>query len=163
MTGEQAMETATLQARIKHPVFQIPAALEGLRKFSEAARDHGVPAATLEMMNLRASQINGCSVCAGMHAGALKKMGESDERIWAVGAWREAVCLSDAERAALRLAEHVTRISDRSDPVPDAVWDAAAEHYDEEALAALVISLAGINAWNRLNVAVAQPTGEYRA
>ncbi len=156
------MATATLQARIKHPVYQVPAALDALRKFSESAQNHGVPGATLEMMNLRASQINGCSVCVGMHAAGLKKMEVSDERIWAVGGWREALCLSDAERAALALAESVTRLSDRSDPVPDAVWDAAAEHYDEEALAALVISLAGINAWNRLNVAVAQPTGEYK-
>ncbi len=154
------METATLQARIKHPVAQFPKALEALRAFSTTAADHGVPAATLEMMNLRASQINGCSVCVGMHAAALKKMGESDERIWAVGGWKESLCLSDAERAALALAEAVTRIADRTDAVPDAIWDAAAEHYDEEALAALVISLAGINAWNRLNVAVAQPAGE---
>ncbi len=156
------METATLQARIKHPVAQFPKALEALRAFSMAAADHGVPGATLEMTNLRASQINGCSVCVGLHAGGLKKMGVSDERIFAVGAWRDAVCFSDAERAALALAEAVTRMSDRTDPVPDAVWDAAAEHYGEEQLAALVISLAGINAWNRLNVAVAQPTGEYQ-
>lgn len=156
------MATATLQARIAHPVALIPGALDALRKFSMSAANHGVPAATLEMVHLRASQINGCSVCVGMHAEALKNMGESDERIWAVGAWREALCLSDAERAALALAEAVTRLSDRTDPVPDAVWEAAAEHYDEEALAALVISLAGINAWNRLNVAVAQPAGEAR-
>ncbi len=155
------MDTATLKARIKHPVYTIPGTLEALRKFSEAARGHGVSPATLEMTNLRASQINGCSVCVGMHAAALKKMGESDERIFAVGAWRDAVCFSDAERAALALAEHVTRLADRSDPVPDEVWDEAANHYDEDGLAALAISLAGINAWNRLNVAVAQPAGAY--
>ncbi len=155
------MATAILQGRIKQPVFTIPGTLDALRKFSEAARDHGVPAATLEMTNLRASQINGCSVCADMHSRALKKMGESDERIWAVGAWRHATCFSDAERAALALAEAVTRLSDRSDPVPDGIWEEAANHYDEEAVAALVVSLAGINAWNRLNVAVAQPVVAY--
>jgi len=154
------METATLKARIKHPVYLLPGTLESLRSFSTTAAKHGVPPATLEMTNLRASQINGCSVCLGLHAAGLKKMGESDERIFAVGAWRDATCFSDAERAALALAEHVTRLSDRSDPVPDSVWDAAAEHYDEEGLAALVVSLAAINAWNRLNVAVAQPAGE---
>ena len=108
-------------------------------------------------MHLRASQINGCSVCVEMHAQELKAAGTSDERIWAVAAWREAPYFTDAERAALALTEAVTRIADRSDPVPDEVWDEAARHYDEQALAALTIEIGAINLWNRLNVATCQP------
>jgi alkylhydroperoxidase family enzyme len=90
-------------------------------------------------------------------------MGESDERIVMVGAWREATYFTDAERAALALAEAVTRIADRPDPVSDQVWEEAARHYDEAQLGALVLSIASINAWNRLNVATRQITGEWVA
>ena len=110
-------------------------------------------------MHLRASQINGCSVCVDMHARDLRKAGESDERIFAVAAWRETPYYTDAERAALALAEAMTRLSDRPDPVPDDVWDEAARHYDEPALAALMLSIATVNVWNRLNAATRQVAG----
>ena len=106
---------------------------------------------TRELVHLRASQINGCSVCVDMHARELKKAGETDERLFAVAAWRDAPYFTDAERAALALTEAVTRLGDRADPVPDDVWDEAARHYDEQALAALILSIAQINVWNRLN------------
>ena len=106
--------------------------------------------------HLRASQINGCSVCVDMHPRMLKKAGETDERLFAVAAWRDAPYFSDAERAALALTEAVTRLSDRADPVPDEIWDEAARHYDEKALAALVIEIALINVWNRFNVTTRQ-------
>jgi AhpD family alkylhydroperoxidase len=112
-------------------------------------------------MNLRASQINGCSVCVDMHSRALRKLGEKDERIFAVGAWREAPYYSDAERAALGLTEAASRLSDRADPVPDDVWNEAARHYDEPQLAALVLSIGMINLWNRLNAATRQVGGEF--
>jgi AhpD family alkylhydroperoxidase len=125
---------------------------------------HGdVPRQTLELVNLRASQINGCAVCVDMHSRALKKLGEADERIFAVGAWREAPYYFEAERAALALGEAVTRIADRADPVPDDVWSAAERHYSETALASLVLSISAVNLWNRLNAATKQPSGPWTA
>ena len=96
-----------------------------------------------------------------MHSRELKAAGEPDERIFMVGAWREAPYFSDAERAALALTEAATRLADRSDPVPDEVWDEAARHYDETQLAGLVVAIAAINAFNRINAATRQITGEW--
>ena len=121
-----------MEARMTHPVFLVPAAHEGARALQRAAEGLGVPAETLEMVHLRASQINGCSVCVELHSNALKKEGESDERLFAVAAWRDAPYFSDAERAALELAEAVTRVADRGDPISDEVWAEAARHYDEQ-------------------------------
>ena len=129
----------------------------GARRSPSAARS--VPI-NHELVHLRASQINGCSVCVDMHAKALRKAGESEERVFAVSAWREAPFFSDAERAALALTEALTRLADKEEPVPDAIWDAAAEHFDEAQLAALVLDIAQINVWNRLNVATRQVVGE---
>ncbi|MCW5690267.1 MAG: carboxymuconolactone decarboxylase family protein, partial [Pseudolabrys sp.] len=119
-------------------------------------------AAQLEMVYLRASQINGCSVCVDMHARALKKFGESDERIFAVAAWRDTPYFTDAERAALALTEAATRLADRADPIDDAVWDEATKYYDEQAMAALLFGIGQINVWNRLNVAVRQVVGAWK-
>jgi AhpD family alkylhydroperoxidase len=113
-------------------------------------------------VHLRASQINGCSVCVDMHAEELEKAGETPKRMFAVAAWREAPYFTEAERAALALAEAVTRLSDRADPVPDDIWNEAARHYNEPALATLVLSIAAINLWNRLNAATRQVAGEWR-
>jgi AhpD family alkylhydroperoxidase len=121
-----------------------------------------VASKTLGLVELRASQINGCSVCVDMHGRALKKIGETDERLFAVAAWRHAPYFTAAERAALALTEAVTRLSDRENPVPDEIWEEAARHYDEKALAALIIAIANINVWNRLNVAVGQVAGEWK-
>jgi AhpD family alkylhydroperoxidase len=121
----------------------------------------GVPDATHLLVQLRASQINGCSVCVDMHARDMRKAGESDERLFAVAAWREAPYFTDAERAALALTECVTRLSDRPDPVPDEVWNEAARHYDEMALGTVVLAIASINVWNRLNAATRQVAGEW--
>ncbi len=114
------------------------------------------------LVALRASQINGCSVCVDMHARELKEAGQPDEKIFAVAAWQDSPCFNDAERAALALAEAGTRLADRADPVPDEIWDEAARHYDEAGLAALVISIAAINTWNRLNAITRQPAGAWR-
>ncbi|HEX8803030.1 MAG TPA: carboxymuconolactone decarboxylase family protein [Acidimicrobiales bacterium] len=150
-----------MEPRMDHPVMALPGAMKALTALSTAAKSAGVPAEVLEMVHLRASQVNGCSVCVHMHARDLKKAGESDERVAAVAAWRDAPWFSDAERAALALAEAVTRLDDRADPVPDAVWDEAARHYDQQGLAALVVSIAAVNAWNRVNVATRQVAGTY--
>jgi AhpD family alkylhydroperoxidase len=118
-----------------------------------------VPERTLELVHLRASQINGCALCLDMHARDLKKGGESDERLWTVAAWREAPFFTDAERAALALTEAATRIADRADPVPDEIWEEATKHYDEKQLAVLVMHIGMINFWNRLNVTTKQLAG----
>jgi AhpD family alkylhydroperoxidase len=145
---------------MKHPAFVLPKAFKALLALSKATHREGVPEVTRELVHLRASQINGCSVCVTMHAEALKKAGESDRRIFAVGAWRDAPWFTPAERAALSLTEAMTRIADRPDPVPDDVWDEAARHFDEADLAALILTIAQINVWNRLNAAVRQVAGE---
>ena len=150
-----------MQPRIKNPVLTVPGAMEALQKLGAAAQKAGVPATTLYLIEVRASQINGCSVCLDMHSRELKAAGEPDERIFMVGAWREAPYFSDAERAALALTEAATRLADRSDPIPDEVWDEAARHYDESGLAGLVLAIAGINAWNRINAATRQVTGNW--
>jgi AhpD family alkylhydroperoxidase len=148
-----------MQARMNHPVFVLPDAMKALLALSKAAQTDTISETTHQLVHLRASQINGCSVCVDMHSKALKDLGEKDERIWGVGAWRESPYFSDAERAALALTESVTRIADRPDAVPDSVWDDAADHYDEKELSALLVSIASINVWNRLNAAIRQPVG----
>jgi AhpD family alkylhydroperoxidase len=107
-------------------------------------------------VHLRASQINGCGVCVDMHWREARKAGETDERMFAVAAWRETPYFTDAERAALALTEAVTRLADRPDAVSDEVWNEAARHYDERGLATLLAAIVTINAWNRLNVATRQ-------
>jgi len=150
-----------MQARIENPAVTVPGAMAALQKLGTAAQAAGVPATTLYLIETRASQINGCSVCLDMHSRELKAEGEPDERVFMVGAWREAPYFSDAERAALALTEAATRLADRSDPVPDDVWEEAARHYDESQLAGLVIAIASINAWNRINAATRQITGDW--
>ncbi|GAA1289575.1 carboxymuconolactone decarboxylase family protein [Pseudonocardia aurantiaca] len=148
-----------MQARMTHPVKVLPDAMKAMLALSKAAQSGTVPETTHKLIHLRVSQINGCSLCVDMHARELKDAGEKDERIWGVGAWRESPYFSDAERAALALAECVTRLADRPDAVPDAVWDDAADHYDETELSSLLVSIAAINVWNRLNAATRQPAG----
>ena len=150
-----------MQARIKNPAMIFPEVLEALRAIGKSVEKGGVPPKTLDLVHLRASQINGCSVCVDMHARLLKKKGETDERLFAVAAWRDAPYFTDAERTALALTEAATRLSDRADPVPDEIWNEAARHYDERGLSALVINIALINAFNRLNVATRQVAGEW--
>jgi AhpD family alkylhydroperoxidase len=150
-----------MQARIKQPAFTVPGAMEALQALGSAAGQAGVPDTTRYLVEIRASQINGCSVCLDMHSRQLKAVGEPDHRIFMVAAWHEAPYFTDAERAALALTEAVTRLADRPDAVPDEIWDEAARHYDESQLAGLVITIAGINAWNRLNAATRQITGEW--
>ena len=150
-----------MQARMAHPAMSIPGAYDAMQALAKAVGHGGLPGAVTELVNLRASQINGCSVCVDMHSRALKKAGESDERIWAVGAWRDAPFYTDAERAALALTESLTRLSDSSDPVPDEIYDEAAKHFDEKALACLILDIAMINTWNRLNAATRQVAGAW--
>ena len=149
-----------MKARIDNPAISVPGALTALQGLN-AAIQGSIPEVTLQLVELRASQINGCSVCVDIHSRQLKRAGEPDPRIHSVAAWREASYFTDAERAALALTEAATRIADRPDAVSDEVWAEAAEHYDEGQLAALVLAIASINAWNRINALTRQVSGEW--
>jgi AhpD family alkylhydroperoxidase len=150
-----------MQARMTNPAAVFPQVMQALMAFGKASENRNISPRLREMLCLRASQINGCSVCVDMHSKFLKRNGESDERIFAVGAWRDAPYFTDTERAALALTEAVTRLSDRPDPVPDDLWAEAAAHFDEQALAALILDIALINVWNRLNVTTRQVAAEW--
>ncbi len=148
-----------MEARMKNPALLVPDAMKPLQGLYAPVAKSGVPQHTLGLVHLRVSQINGCCWCVDSGAKQAKKAGETDERLFAVSAWREAPYFSEAERAALALAESVTRLADSSDPVPDAIWDEATKHYDEPKLAALVLWIATTNLYNRLNVTTRQPAG----
>jgi AhpD family alkylhydroperoxidase len=150
-----------MKARIKNPAVSVPGTLDALKQLGESARTAGIPETTLYLLELRASQINGCAVCVDIHSRELEYAGESSERIHTVATWRETPYFSDAERAALALTEAATRLADRPDPVADEVWDEAARHYSEPELAALVVAIATINAYNRLNATTRQITGAF--
>jgi AhpD family alkylhydroperoxidase len=149
-----------MQARMKNPAEVLPNAVKALQALAPVAYQGGVPPATLALVHLRASQINGCAYCVDGGVKHARKAGETDERLFAVSAWREAPYFNDAERAALALSEAVTRMPDQSDPVPDAVWNEAAKHYDEKGLGALVLWIATTNLYNRINVTTRQPAGK---
>jgi AhpD family alkylhydroperoxidase len=149
-----------MQARMKNPALVLPAVMQAMMALNKTTEGiEGLPYVTTKLVHLRASQINGCSVCVDMHARELRKAGEKDERLFAVAAWRDAPWFTDAERAALALTEAVTRLSDRPDPVPDDIYDEAARHFDERAMAGLITSISAINVWNRFNVTVRQVAG----
>ena len=150
-----------MEARMKNPAMVITEAMQPLQDLFKAVYAGGVPAATLELVHLRVSQINGCGPCVDAGLKSLGKLGESAERIGLVAAWRETPYYSDAERGALELAEAATRLADRSDPVPDLAWDAAADHFDERGLAAIVLMIALTNLFNRLNATTRQIAGAW--
>jgi len=150
-----------MQPRMKNPVMIFPKALQSLLALKSTLEGSGLPESTAKLVLLRVSQINGCSLCVDMHAREMRQAGETDERLFAVAAWRDTPYFTDAERAALALAECVTRLSDRPDPVPDDVWDEAARHHDEKSLAALLLTIALINVFNRVNVPTRQVAGDW--
>ncbi|WP_046729061.1 carboxymuconolactone decarboxylase family protein [Streptomyces humi] len=152
-----------MEARLN--LFASPVATKLVKHFvgaGKVAHETTVPDATLELVKIRASQINGCGYCLDMHTKDAAEAGETQQRLHLVGAWREATVFTEAERAALELAEQGTRIADAAGGVPDEVWENAAKHYDSEELVALVATIAAINAFNRLNVIFQQPAGDYR-
>jgi AhpD family alkylhydroperoxidase len=150
-----------MQARMTNPAMVLPDVMQPIQALFQAISKGGVPESTLELVHLRASQVNGCSACVDAGARSARKAGETDERLFAVAAWREAPYFTDAERAALALAEAATRLADRADPVPNEIWDAAAAHYDEPGLAALVLMIAVTNLFNRLNATTRQVAGAW--
>jgi len=150
-----------MHARIESPALTVPGALEALQKLSDAVGQTGIPETTLSLVELRASQINGCSICVDIHSRELRIAGEPDERIFLVAAWREAPYYTDSERAALALTEAATRLADRSDAVSDELWEEVSRHYDEQQLAGLVLLIASMNAWNRINAVTRQVSGAW--
>ena len=151
-----------MEPRMDHPAFAVPGAMDALQALGAAVGGTGLDPILVELVSLRASQINGCSVCVDGHPRIARKLGESDERLFAVSAWRESPYFTDAERAALALTEAGTRLADREDPVTDQVWAEAAVHYDDKQLAGLVLAIANINVWNRLNTATRQVAGNWQ-
>lgn len=154
-----------MQPRITSPAMTVTGVMDALQALSKAAHraadQAGLRQETVNLVALRASQINGCAVCLDMHTRDARKAGETDERLATLAGWRDSSYFTEPERAALALAEAGTRLADRTAPVPDAVWDTAARHYSEPALAALVTCIAALNAWNRLNTITGQVTGEW--
>jgi AhpD family alkylhydroperoxidase len=146
---------------MNHPAIALPEAMKAMQALG-ALTQQGLPEKLLELVHLRASQINGCSACVDMHPKLAKRAGETDERLFSVAAWRDAPYFSEPERAALALTEALTRLSDRADPVPDPIWNEAAKRFDETELATLIVAIANINVWNRLNAAVRQPAGAWK-
>lgn len=151
-----------MQARMNNPALILPDAMQALFALDKATERESLPFVTRKLVHLRASQINGCSACVTAHSHELKKAGQSDDRIFAVAAWREAPYFSEPERAALALTEAVTRLSDRPDAVPDDLWQEVRRHYDEPTLAALIVSIGVINVWNRFNATVKQVAGPWK-
>jgi AhpD family alkylhydroperoxidase len=150
-----------MQPRIENPAQTIPGAMQALQRLGAVARHSGLPESVYHLVEVRASQINGCAVCLDMHTREMRNAGEPDERIFMVASWRESPYYTDAERAALALTEAVTRIADNPQSVSDEVWDEAARHFDEQQLGGLVLAIASINTWNRINAATRQITGEW--
>jgi AhpD family alkylhydroperoxidase len=145
-----------MPARMPNPIEVVPDALQAALGLAKAVSKVGLPQSTMDLVHLRTSQINGCAACLYLHSRDVGNDKESDERFLMVAAWREAQCFTDAERAALALAEAVTRLSDRPGAVSDEIWDDAAKHYSEQELGALVISIGMVNLWNRINVTTRQ-------
>ncbi|SDG08228.1 alkylhydroperoxidase AhpD family core domain-containing protein [Sinosporangium album] len=141
---------------------QRPEAYKAMVGLEEFLRDSGLSKITMGLVKLRVSQINGCGLCVDMHSRELRKAGETDDRLFNVPVWREAPWFTDAERAALALAEEGTRLADRPEAVPDEVWREAAKHFDEDDLSALIVAIATINAWNRIAVITRMPPGSHQ-
>ncbi|GII01717.1 carboxymuconolactone decarboxylase family protein [Planobispora takensis] len=150
-----------MQARMKNPATVIPATMQPIQGLMQAVQSQNVPEELLDLVHLRVSQINGCSFCVDGGLKKLRKLGVSDERIGLVSAWREAPYYTDAERAALQLAEAATRLADRADAVPDEIWDAATDHFDEQELATILLMIAVTNLFNRLNAPIRQTAGTW--
>jgi len=145
-----------MEPRIQNPAALLPDAVTGINHLYKAAHQAGVDHQVLELVHLRASQINGCSACVDSGARAMKKSGETDERLFAVAAWRETPYFTDAERAALQLAEAMTRLADRPEAVTDEIWATAAKHFEEPQLAAIVLWISVTNLFNRINASTRQ-------
>lgn len=149
-----------MHARMANPATILPQAYKAVPHLLGAIEQGGVSTTLREIIMLRASQINSCAACVHAHSATLRKEGESDDRIDTVAVWRESPFFTEAERAALNLAEAATRLADSPGAaVPDAIWDEAADNFDEKELAGIVLAIATINFFNRINVTICEPAG----
>ena len=148
-----------MEARMKNPAMVLGDAMKGIQYLYKAMYQGGVDATTLELVHMRASQINGCSACVSAGVDSARKAGETTDRLVLVSAWRENDIFTDAERAALALTEAATRLADRADAVTDAIWQEATQHYDENGLAAIILMIATTNMFNRINATIKEPAG----
>jgi len=149
-----------MEARMKNAATVLPTAMPAIKGLYKSVYSAGIPRETLDLVHLRASQINGCSPCVDSGMRGAVKAGVSAERLWSVAAWQEAPYYTDAERAALALAESVTRLADRStDAVSDDLWAEVEKHYSEEQRAGLILWIATTNLFNRLNASIKEPAG----
>ncbi|CAN5702568.1 MAG: carboxymuconolactone decarboxylase family protein [Acidimicrobiia bacterium] len=148
-----------MQARMKNPAIVLDDAMNGIQNLYKAMHQGGVAATTLELVHMRASQINGCSACvdAGVHSA--RKAGETDDRLLVLPAWRETSVFTDAERAALALTEAATRLSDGADAVTEEIWKEATHHFDEKGMSAIILMIATTNFFNRINATIKEPAG----
>ena len=148
-----------MEARMKNPAMVLSDAMTGIGHLFKAMNQGGVADTTLELVHMRASQINGCSACVNAGMYSARKIRETDERLLLLTAWRETNAFTDAERAALGLTEAATRLADRADAVTDEIWQEATNHYDERGLAAIVLMIATTNMFNRINASIKEPAG----
>ncbi len=147
-----------MQTRMKNPGAVLPGVGQSIQSLIAGIQKAGVPSTVFHLVHLRASQINGCAYCVDSAVKQARQEGETDARLHAVAAWREILVFSDAERAAFALTEEMTRLDPR-DPVPDAVWSAANVHFDERVLGGLLLWIATVNMFNRVNVTIRQTVG----
>jgi AhpD family alkylhydroperoxidase len=149
-----------MEARMKNAAFVLSDAMNGLQHIFKAINGAGLSQSLQELIGMRASQINGCSPCVHAHGQNLRKAGESDDRIATIAAWRDAPFFTDAERAVLALTEAATRLADRTgEAVSDEVWNDAADHFNEQELAAIILLIGVTNLFNRLNATIKEPAG----
>ncbi|MDN3023118.1 carboxymuconolactone decarboxylase family protein [Streptomyces sp. S.PB5] len=149
-----------MKARMTNPAYVLPGAMKGIGTLFQSVGESGLDQELSELVGLRVSQVNGCSACVHGHVLNLRKGGASEERIAGVTAWFEAPFFSDAERAALRLADAMTRLADRSqESVPDELWDEVADHFDEKELSGLILFISLMNLFNRVNTTIKEPAG----
>jgi len=144
---------------MKNPAMVLPDAMTGIQNIYKAMHKGGVPETTLELVHLRASQINGCSPCVDAGVKSAKKAGETEERLLQVVAWRESNLYTDSERAALALTEAATRLADRPEAVTDEIWAEASSYFEEQQLAAIILMIGITNLFNRLNTTIREPAG----
>lgn len=149
-----------MSARMTNPAMVLPEVMKGIGSLTKGIASGGVGNETMEIVGLRASQINGCGPCVFSHVRDLRKAGVDEDKIATVAVWRHAPYFSDAEVAALKLTEAVTRLADRSDePVSDELWDEVSKHFDEKQRAALILMISMLNFFNRINATIQEPAG----
>lgn len=149
----------TLRARMPHPAFVLEGGADALAGVGRVVATADLPDSLLQLVSLRASQINGCSWCTVDHARQLAAQGASVEKVNAVAAWRDAPYFSERERVTLEFTEVLTRLADHHDPVSDELWDEITGLFDHREISALVFQIGAINVWNRINAAIRQPAG----